>query len=315
MSGHHHQHKNHSHFKSNQCGGREKHDFSWYSRYKCEERGRLLWSIAVAFVVMIIEIIGGIYSNSIALLSEAGHMFTHLFALGISYGAIRLASMGPSYNRTFGFYRAEVIASLLNGVVLIAITALIIYESILRLIKPEPVNPLQMLIIALIGLVVNVITIFLLEGAHEHDRNIASVFIHIVADALSSAAVVASAIIIFFTGITYFDPATGLLISALIVFWAWKLVSDSIRVILEIAPKEMKTNEIRKLLKNNDPRIKSISDMHIIEITSGMYNFSAHVEVIGESLSEANDIINEINRLLKENYGIDHTTIQITKMR
>jgi cobalt-zinc-cadmium efflux system protein len=315
LSGHHNHHKNHSHFKPKQCGGSEKHDLSWYRQYKCAERRRLLWSIAVAFLVMVLEIAGGIYSNSIALLSEAGHMFTHLFALAISYGAIRLASMGPSNSRTFGLYRAEVVASLLNGVVLLAITALIIYESILRLIRPENVNPLQMLVIALIGLFVNVITIFLLEGAHEHDRNIRSVFIHIVADALSSAAVVAGAIIIIFTGITYFDPATGLLISALIVFWAWKLIADSIRVILEIAPENMKSDEIRKLLKVNDSRIKAISDMHVVEITSGMYNFSAHVEISGESLSEANEVIDEINRLLKDKYGIDHTTIQIKKMR
>jgi cobalt-zinc-cadmium efflux system protein len=264
---------------------------------------------------MIVEIVGGVLSNSIALLSDAGHMFTHFFALGVSYIAIFLASMKPSYYQTFGLYRAEVIASLINSIFLFIVTMVIIYESIIRLIKPEPVQSMEMFVIATIGLGVNLLTIWILEGSNKEDRNIRSAVMHMVADALSSVAVVAGAIIIYFTGRTFVDPLLGILISILIVMWAWRLFADSIRVLLEIAPRNMSSNEIRQLLKENDSRIKAITDMHVVEITSGMYNFSAHVEICGESLSEANEVIGEINCLLKSKYLIDHTTIQITRVK
>jgi cobalt-zinc-cadmium efflux system protein len=157
------------------------------------------------------------------------------------------------------------------------------------------------------------LTIWILEGSRHGDRNIRAALLHMVADALSSVAVVAGAIVIYFTGNTYFDPLAGILISILIILWAWRLVKDSLRVLLEIAPTNMPPDEIRTLLKENDSRIQAITDMHIVEITSNMYNFSAHVEISGESLKEANEVIHEINDLLKERYKIDHTTIQITK--
>jgi cobalt-zinc-cadmium efflux system protein len=311
----HHHHDHHHKITNRPCGGRESADYSNHKEYKISERKKLLISMAITFVVMIVEIVGGFLSNSIALLSDAGHMFTHFFALGISYIAIFLASMKPSYYRTFGLYRAEVIASLVNSIFLFIVTIVIIYESIIRLINPEPVQSMEMFVIASIGLGVNLLTIWILEGSNKEDRNIRSAVMHMVADALSSVAVVAGAVVIYFTGRTFVDPLLGMLISVLIVMWAWHLFADSIRVLLEIAPRHMSSNEIRQLLKENDSRIKAITDMHVVEITSGMYNFSAHVEIRGESLSEANEVINEINCLLKSKYSIDHTTIQITQVK
>lgn len=308
---------NHEHDKKydRPCGGRESNDQPLIADYKKNERRKLIISMVVTFLVLIIEVIGGIISNSIALLSDAGHMFTHLFALAISYLAIRLASMKHSYYRTFGLYRAEVIATLVNSFFLFGVTILIVYESVIRLIKPEPVSSVEMLAVAILGLIVNLITIWILEGSHHEDRNIRSAVVHMVADALSSVAVVVGAVVIYFTGLTFFDPLLGILISVLIVVWAWNLFIDALRVLLEIAPKNMPPNEIRQLLKDNDSRIKAITDMHIVEITSGLYNFSAHVEIVGESLSEANDVIDEINCLLKQKYAIDHTTIQIIRAK
>lgn len=313
MENHSHDH-HHRHFER-PCGGRETSGALTDYNYKAIERKKLLFSMIVTFIVLIIEVIGGVISNSIALLSDAGHMFTHFFALAISYLAIRLASMKHSFYRTFGLYRAEVIATLINSTFLFGMTVLIVYESILRLINPEPVSSLEMLLIAVLGLIVNLITIWILEGSHREDRNIRSAVVHMVADALSSVAVVFGAVVIYFTGLTFFDPLLGLLISVLIVIWAWNLFSDALRVLLEIAPKNMPPNEIRQSLKDNDSRIKAITDMHLVEITSGMYNFSAHIEISGESLSEANEVIDEINCLLKQKYAIDHTTIQITRVK
>jgi cobalt-zinc-cadmium efflux system protein len=177
----HHHHDHHHKITNRPCGGRESADYSNHKEYKISERKKLLISMAITFVVMIVEIVGGFLSNSIALLSDAGHMFTHFFALGISYIAIFLASMKPSYYRTFGLYRAEVIASLVNSIFLFIVTIVIIYESIIRLINPEPVQSMEMFVIASIGLGVNLLTIWILEGSNKEDRNIRSAVMHMVA--------------------------------------------------------------------------------------------------------------------------------------
>lgn len=320
---HKHNHKNHHHSDDHDhsdesevtrpCGGQEIHQHVWDAGYKRSERGKLLLSIGVTGVIMIIEIIGGILSHSIALLSDAGHMFTHLFALIISYVAIRLVSVKPSMFRTFGLYRLEVVASLVNSLFLFGVTVLIIYESIERIIVPQEIASVEMFVVAIIGLVANAITILILESSHHHDRNIHSALMHMVADLLSSVAVVAGAVVIHFTKWTFIDPLAGILISLLIVHWSWNLFKDAMRVILEIAPSHIPPNEVRDLLKKNDPRITAITDMHIVEITSGMYNFSAHVEISRDSSDDFEGVIDTINGFLKKTYSINHTTIQVTR--
>ncbi|HEX2957988.1 MAG TPA: cation diffusion facilitator family transporter [Chitinispirillaceae bacterium] len=295
------------------CGGQEIHQHVWNTGYKRSERGKLLLSIGVTGIIMVIEVAGGILSHSIALLSDAGHMFTHLFALIISYIAIRLVTVKPSMYRTFGLYRLEVVASLVNSLFLFGVTVLIVYESVERIIFPREIASTEMFIVAVIGLIANVVTILILESSHHHDRNIHSALMHMVADLLSSVAVVAGAVVIYFTKWTIVDPLAGILISLLIVHWSWKLFKDAMRVILEIAPSHIPPNEVRELLKKNDPRIKAITDMHIVEITSGMYNFSAHIEISGDSPVDYEDVINKINGFLKKTYCIDHTTIQVTR--
>jgi cobalt-zinc-cadmium efflux system protein len=274
------------------------------------DRKKLLWSMFITLIVMLLEIAGGILSNSIALLSDAGHMFTHFFALLISYIAIRLASLEPCHHRTFGLFRAEVLASLLNGVFLLGVTGLIIYESVLRLIEPEDVASREMFIIALIGLTVNIITILILKGSEKGDRNIRAAFMHMLADAFSSVGVVSGAVIIHFTGFVHIDPLLGILISLLILFWAWDLIKDSVRVLLEIAPRGMESDRIRKALQDNDEGILEVTDMHVVEITSGMYYLSASLLLPTDSLSRAEEIISRANILLEERFNIRHTTFQ-----
>lgn len=298
---------------SRPCGGQEIHQHVWDSGYKRSERGKLLLSMGVTGLIMAVEVIGGIVSGSIALLSDAGHMFTHLFALFISYLAIRMASVKPSMYRTFGLYRVEVIASLVNALFLFGVTVLIVYESVKRIISPQEIASVEMLVVAVIGLIANIITLIILEGSHHHDRNIKAAVMHMVADLLSSVAVVIGAIIIHYTKWMLIDPLAGILISILIVFWSWNLFRDAMRVLLEIAPSHIPPNEVRVLLKQNDPRIKAINDMHIVEITSGMYNFSAHIEVSHDISDDYEDIIRNVNSFLKTRYAISHTTIQVTK--
>jgi cobalt-zinc-cadmium efflux system protein len=279
--------------------------------HKTAEQNRLIISIIVTGIVMVVEIAGGVLSNSIALLSDGAHMFTHVFALAISLGAILIAAQKPTYLRTFGLYRAEVLASLLNSVLLFAVTVGIVWESIKRLQSPESIKTGEMFLIAVLGLLVNMATIFLLRGVSRDDRNIRSAFLHMIADALSSVGVVAGALVIRFTGWTFVDPLLGIVISALIAVWAWNLFADSVRVLLEIAPRDMAIDRIREQIMRHDARVVDVSDMHVTEITTGLYNLTAHVEVRGDSLNEASAVIEAINDVLCDHYNIHHTTIQV----
>lgn len=272
-------------------------------------------SLVVTFVTMGIEIAGGLLANSVALLSDAAHMFTHAFALGISLGAIYLASSEPCHHRTFGLFRAEVLASLVNSVFLFAVSGLLVYESAERFFNPQPVHSREMLIVAIIGLFVNLLTVWILNPADKRDRNIRSAFMHMIADALSSVAVVAGAVVIAFTGWTFVDPLLAIVISVLIALWAWGLLTDSTRVLLEMVPKGIDTGAVRKLMREADPRITDVPDLHIVEITSGMYDFSAHLVVDCESMVESEEIVEHVNHLLGEKFDIYHTTIQTSSRR
>jgi cobalt-zinc-cadmium efflux system protein len=301
---HHHEHDHDEH-------AHHEHQHSHERSFENVKKQRLVWSIAITGVVMVVEIIGGLLSNSIALLSDGAHMFTHAFALAISLVAIILAAQKATYLRTFGLYRTEVIASLLNSLFLFLVTVGIIWESVIRIMKPESVRSVEMFVIALIGLLVNLATMGILSGSTKEDRNIRSAFLHMISDALSSVGVVIGAIVIYYTKVTWVDPIIGMLISVLILAWAWNLFKDSIRVLLEIAPKGMEIDTIREIIKRNDPRIVDVSDMHVVEITNGMYNFTAHVEVTDDSLTESSKVVDEINNLLCRRYNIHHTTIQV----
>ncbi|MBD3346171.1 MAG: cation diffusion facilitator family transporter [Chitinivibrionales bacterium] len=281
-----------------------------HQTFKMVARKKLLWAMVITFAAMIVEIIGGYLSNSIALLSDAGHMFTHFFALLISYIAIRLASVDPCHHRTFGMFRAEVLGALFNGIFLLGVSGLIIYESVKRLISPAEVASVEMLIIAIIGLIVNLLTLRILGGHHHEDRNIKAAFLHMVGDALSSVGVVAGAVIIHFTGFVMIDPFLGIMISLLILVWALGVTRDSVRVLLEFAPRGLDTETIAKVLRENDERIYSVEDMHVTEITENMYNFSAIITLTTDSLSEAAHIIDKAKHLLGEKYSIFHATIE-----
>jgi cobalt-zinc-cadmium efflux system protein len=304
---HGHEHHDHAHHHEHDGAHHQDHKFT----LKIAEQNRLIISIIVTGIVMVVEIVGGVLSNSIALLSDGAHMFTHVFALAISLAAILIAAQKPTYLRTFGLYRAEVLASLLNSVLLFIVTVGIVWESIRRLQSPESIKTGEMFFIAVIGLAVNLATIFLLRGVSRDDRNIRSAFLHMIADALSSVGVVGGALAIRFTGWAFIDPLLGIAISALIAVWAWNLFADSVRVLLEIAPRDMAIDRIKEQIMRHDARVVDVSDMHVTEITTGLYNFTAHVEVRGDSLGEASAVIEAINDVLCDHYNIHHTTIQV----
>jgi cobalt-zinc-cadmium efflux system protein len=218
--------------------------FGHLHEYRSVEKKKLKLTMAITGSVMIVEAVGGILTNSLALLSDAGHMFTHFFALGISFAAIIIASKEPCHHRTYGFYRAEILAALFNSLFLFAVTAYILYAGIRRLIQPESILGLQMFFVALVGLAVNAISVWILSGSAKGDLNIKGAFLHMMADTISSIVIVFGAIVLYFTGWYFIDPLLAIGICVVIFVWAWRLFRDSIDILLEMAPKGMNIEEV-----------------------------------------------------------------------
>jgi cobalt-zinc-cadmium efflux system protein len=258
---------------------------------------------------MVIELIGGLLTNSIALISDAGHMFTHCFAIGIGLGAIIIAQHPPCHHRTFGLYRAEVLAAFVNGIFLLILVVIIMYEAILRLIDPVEVFGFEMMLIGFIGLGTNVVSIYILHGAHKNNLNIRSVFLHLIADAVASVGVVGAAVIIYYTGFYVIDPLVSIGISVIIFIWSIGVLKESSRILLEVAPKEFNSETIAEDLKKRFPEIKDIYGSHIWVITMDMHIYYAHVSFISEENN--GKTIKKINDYLLDKYKIIESTIQI----
>jgi len=279
--------------------------------YRYIEKKKLKICILITGLVMLIEVIGGFLTNSLALISDAGHMFTHFFALIISYGAILCAGIKVCHHRTFGFYRAEILAALFNSLFLFGVTLWILIEGVRRLIHPEAVLGQEMLLIAILGLIVNLITIKILHGS-TGDLNIRSAFFHMLGDTLSSVAIVIGAVIIYFTGFSYIDPLLSIGIAILILIWGWSLFRDSINILLEAAPKGINSDDVTKALLDGFPEIEEITDIHLWTITSNMYSLTLHLKFKSELTPfETKTLIIKIKQAVDEKFDIEHATIEI----
>ncbi|HER45429.1 MAG TPA: cation transporter [Thermoplasmatales archaeon] len=280
--------------------------------YRHVEQKKLIFSLLITTVVMVLELIGGYLTNSMALLSDAGHMFTHVFALLIGLAAIIIARKPPCHHRTFGLYRAEVLAAFVNGLFLLAIVGIIIYEAILRLLSPVEILGLEMLLIACIGLLVNLTSILILRGSHKENLNIKSIFYHMFADAISSVGIVFAAVVIMFTNWTFIDPFVSIGISAIILLWAWGVLKDSTRILLETSPKGLNIDMISDDLKKKFSEIRELHNVHLWSITPDMLVFSAHVQINESKIQEKQEeVISRINDYLFQKYNIIECTIQI----
>lgn len=280
------------------------------SAYCALEQRRLIISIVITGLTMVLEVAGGIWSGSLALLSDAGHMFSHLFALTLSYFAILIACRPPTEAQSFGFYRAEILAALANGFSLIIIVAWILYEAWERLNNPAMVSGTHMLVIAAIGLIVNAITALLLKDASHHDINIRGAFIHVLGDLGSSVGVVLAAIVISWTGWTPLDPIVSVLIALVILYWSVKLLWDAARILLQSTPKHLSHEKIAGALKEEISEIQSVHHIHVWELTSKMYIMTAHVEVADMMLGEVTALRSRAQEALARRFHITHADLQ-----
>ncbi len=264
----------------------------------------------ITLTIMIVEIIGGFLSNSLALLSDAGHMLADTFALGLSLWAIKMAQKPASHERTYGWHRLEILAALANGILLTIISGGIFYEAIQRFLHPAEVHGGLMLVIAIIGLVANFIGINILHKTSRENLNVRGAFLHMLGDTLSSLGVIIGAVFIIFTGWKIVDPLISILINGFILRSAFQLIFESGEVLLEAVPSGITLTEVVAAAKKIDG-VRDLHDLHIWTITSGIRALSAHVLIADLKVSEGNIILREVEELLEKEFNINHTTLQL----
>ena len=284
--------------------------------YKDVEKKRLAISLVITISIMLVEVAGGIFFNSIALISDAGHMFTHAFAISIGLLAIYISRNPPCHHKTYGMYRAEILAAFINGLFLLVMVGIILYEAIERLLAPAEIDGIYMLLVAIVGLIANISSIFLLHGSKKEDLNVKSIFYHMVADAAASVGIVIGAIIIIFNPfLSILDPLLSFAISIIIIFWAWGILKESGRILLEMAPEGLDIHQIEEELVKTFEQVESLNNVHLWSITSNILVFSATVKLkdgIFTTIQEQDVFIERVNAFLLEHYDIVEATIQVT---
>jgi cobalt-zinc-cadmium efflux system protein len=237
-------------------------------------------------------------------------MLTHLFALLVSLFALFFAAKPPTEKKTYGFYRLEILAALFNGIMLFMITVWIFYEAYQRFMHPESISSGKMFMVACIGLVANITCAYILKGnGHGHSLNVRSAFLHMLGDTISSVGVIIGAAIIYYTNWFIVDPIISVILCILILVWSYKLIMESIDILLEATPKGINIDEVIISLKQI-PGIDNAHDIHVWTITSGMYSMSGHIDTKDMLISETTRLSKEINRILVEKFKIGHTVIQ-----
>ena len=279
------------------------------SRISSSSQRKLLIVLSITAVVMIAEIIGGLLANSLALLSDAGHMLTDILALGLSVVAMRFAQKPPTASKTFGFYRLEILAAFFNGLLLLFVSFYIFYEAYHRLLHPEEIKGLFMLVVATIGLLANGVGIVILRKSAHKSLNVKSAFFHLVGDTVSSGGVIVGGLLILYTGWYLVDPIISIFIGMLILRGAYALVMESVDILLEATPKDINVEKMLDDLRKIEG-IKEIHHLHLWTITSGIYSMSVHVLIEDLLTSKSAQILNEIDKLLRDKYNIEHTTVQ-----
>ena len=271
---------------------------------------RLGWAFGLTAFIFFAELIGGILSNSLALLSDAGHVFGDMLALGLSLGALLISRKPANAKKTFGYHRAEVIAALINGISLMVIAGLIFHEAYRRLIEPEQVKTLPMLIVAVVGLVVNIVVALRLHRAAENNLNIKSAFLHVVGDMLASVGVIAGGLIMMFTGNYIADPIISVVVGLIILRGAYRVVKEGMNIIFEGVPLRVDYDLIKQDIIQT-PGVLGVHDLHIWTLSSSNIILTVHVLLDGKTPHVGREVLEHLQKMLNEKYGINHTTVQL----
>jgi cobalt-zinc-cadmium efflux system protein len=285
------------------------HDHSHgHARGGREDARRLGLALALILAFMAGEIVVGILAHSLALLSDAAHMLTDAGALAMSLVVLRLAAQPARGNRTFGLRRSEILSAQANGAALLVLACLIVYGAVRRLISPLPADGGAILVVALVGIGVNLVATWQLAGANRESLNIEGSFQHILTDLFAFIATAIAGALILAGGWVRADPIAALLVAALMLRASWRLLRDSGRVLLDIAPSELPVQEIGTAMAAH-PGVVEVHDLHVWEVTTEFPTLSAHVLV--EPAADCHGIRRELEALLRDRFGLDHTTLQV----
>lgn len=294
---HHHDHAHHP------------HEHHHHDHTRGASQKTLFIVLLLTFGYMLAEAIGGYVSNSLALLSDAGHMFTDVAALALALLAVKFASRPATQNKSYGFYRLEILAALVNGVALIALSVLICFEAFHRFRQSEDVQGWTLVWVAAGGLAVNMVSAWLLSRSHKHDNlNMRGAYLHVLGDLLGSVAAIAAGVLIVWRGWRWADPLFSVVISLLIVWNSWRIVTESVNVLLEGVPSHIKPAAVEQAIKAISG-VREVHDLHIWTITSDRHVLTAHVVVTNPDQSCR--VLREVRALLAERFHLSHSTIQI----
>jgi len=271
-------------------------------------RGRLTATLVLTCGFVIVEVAGALWSGSLALLADAGHMLADAGGLGLALFAIWIAGRPPTPAKTYGYYRAEILAALVNAVVLLVVAAGILLETYRRLVAPPAILGGPMLGVAAVGLIVNLACAGLLHGAAETSLNVRAAYLEVLGDALSSVGVVVAAALVVLTGWTLADPLVSGAIALVIVPRTWRLLRQAVNVLLEGTPAHLNLAEIQDAMRSV-PGVRRVHDLHVWTLTSEREAMSAHVVV--DDVRDSERLLETLHAVLHARFGIDHTTIQL----
>ena len=301
---HHHHDHTHNH-DGEKDGGQHRHQHRL--------QGKFRFAVVLTIFVLGIEIVGGILSNSLALLSDAAHVFSDSLSLIMSWLAIYLSTRPATSSRTYGYHRTEVFAAFINGVSLIAISGWIFYEATHRFMEPEPVKSKEMLVVAIIGFIANMAIVWLFHGEGHNSLNVRSAVLHVIGDALASVGVIVGGVVIYWTGWFVVDPILSGGIGIIILIGSFRVTKEAVHILLEASPKHADAHKVAACINAIDS-VKDVHDMHIWSLCSNYLALSTHVSIAEDASRSSHELRQEINDKLQTQFSIFHTTIQIEQV-
>jgi cobalt-zinc-cadmium efflux system protein len=271
-------------------------------------RRSLLIVLVLTTTFMVVEFVGGILSNSLALLADAAHMLTDVAAIGLSLFALRFAQRPATQEKTYGYLRIEILAALVNGATLTILAFFIYREAWHRFADPVEIRGGLMLTVAMAGLLVNIIAAFMLHRSAGESLNVRGAYLHVLGDLLGSVGAIAAALVILATGWTPADPLISVLVATLILISSYKLVRESVDVLLEAVPSHLDLEEIRREIEDV-PGVEMVHDLHVWTVTSGYFAMSGHARITDVQRTQV--VLDDIHNRMHDNFGITHVTVQI----
>lgn len=299
------EHNHHNH--ADHTGHDHHHDHS--VSVNQDNKARVLWSMVLTFGFMLAEVVGGLLSGSLALLADAGHMFSDGVALMLSWLAFKFSEREADQARSFGYHRFQILAAFVNGLTLLLIAAWIVIEAVDRFMQPVTVMATPMIIIAVLGLIINLVVFKILSGGDHENLNLKSAMIHVMGDLLGSVAAILAALLILVFGWHWADPVLSVLVALLIIRSGWVVVKKSAHILIEGAPASIPEAAVKKVLMQQVASVTDVHHIHTWSLTADINLMTLHVQI--DELQTETDVLKHIKSVLHEHFDIHHTTIQV----